>query len=292
MNADDSNIIEQLMQIGMNQREAKLYFSLLKVNESTPAELNQVTDIQRTKIYEILEQMKARGFCTERREGKKKFFRAIRPNDIHEMLVQKWNMERQAQIEAQSKWEMDFEQRSRQTVGILVGLERLYESAVSDPATEMLEIIRSRKQIHLKFIQLMDNCEDEMLSFTRPPYSVSTEASRRDQLRANQEALARGVTQRTIYMVEDKLKETFLESIPDLKKAAEKSRFADELPIKMFIFDRSTVLLSLQYIPGLSGADFTMLTVRDSGIAEAFVTLFETYWKQAKTFEKWIEDTR
>ena len=95
MTVDDSNIVEKLMELGLTLREAKLYFALLRVNESTPAELARATDVQRTKIYEILDQMRTKGLCSERQDGQKKYYRATKPSEVNELLSAKWEADKQ-----------------------------------------------------------------------------------------------------------------------------------------------------------------------------------------------------
>jgi hypothetical protein len=71
-----NSISDDLEQLGFTPREAKLYLALVGGGEFTAADLHRLAGIPRTKIYETLDSMVRRGFCTERVEGRSRFFRA------------------------------------------------------------------------------------------------------------------------------------------------------------------------------------------------------------------------
>ena len=105
MTVDDSNVIDKLVDLGLNPREARLYFALLRIPEATPAELDRLSNVPRTKIYEVLGHMATKGLCTERREGGKKFYRATKPSEVKAQMLANWSSESE-------KWEQERAERT------------------------------------------------------------------------------------------------------------------------------------------------------------------------------------
>lgn len=270
----DKLAIEQLISLGISERQAQLYLALLRRAEATPSELHHLSGVPRTKIYEYLNSMVSSGLCTSRHEGRSQFYRAVRPNDVRAMLEVEWEKTRQQQ---------------RQTSTELFSLLDDFHASAQhqDPGLGNIEVIRSSEQINRTFLDLMKQTETEVLSFTRSPYAASTDAIREYVKRVQHEAFARGVAIKTVYMVETKDWAWLENFILELKTAGESIRFADNLPMKMFVFDRQRVLLALQSVPGLTGADFSMLSIADAGLVRACVDLFEMHWEKAVEPEQW-----
>ena len=270
----DQQAIQQLTSLGLNERQARLYLALLRRAEATPSELHHLSDIPRTKVYEYLEGMVAGGLCSVRAEGRQRYYRAVRPADVKTMLEGKWEQERQ--------------RRQSTATDLFAALEDFHTSAQEqDPGLENIEVIRSREQINRTFLDLMRNSGREVLSFTRSPYAASSDAVREQVKQVQHEALARGVAIRTVYMVETRDWEWLEGFIDELRTAGEKVRFTDQLPMKMFLFDRRRVLLALQSVSGLTGADFSMLSIADAGLVRACVDLFEMHWERAVEPHQW-----
>ena len=274
---DDRLAVARLEELGLNGREARLYLALLKVPEATAAQLHRISGVPRTKTYESLERMVSRGFCQERVEGRRRFFRATSPPAALTML--------------RRGWETEYEERNQiadETFEELGKLHRL--SFEKDPSLEAIEVLRSKEQNTQTFLRLMHGTQREVLSFTRSPYSAATEQIRAEVKRAQHEAFNRGVQIHTIYMIEQQ-DWGWLESfIDELLKAGEIVRLTDELPMKMFVFDREKVLIALPSVPDLTGSDFTMILIEDPGFTKASVSLFELYWDRALPPEEWVKN--
>jgi len=274
---NEAGAVKNLVELGMNEREARLYVGLLRTREATPALLHRITGVPRTKIYETLDRMVSAGYCSERQEGRHRFFRATRPSEVSTLLRNGWNL--------------DLQMKCAIADGAFARLETLFVStSAADPSLERIEVIRSKDQINAKFLALMVGTRAEVLSFTRSPYAAADEQTRAQVMDVQKRAFARGVQIRTIYMVETQ-DWNWLESfIADLEHEGEQVRLTADLPMKMFVFDRETVLIALPSVPGLTGTDFTMLSVADPGFTRASVVLFETCWDRAMTMAQWRAD--
>ncbi len=274
----DTLMIKKLVGLGMNERESRLYLALLHTTEATPAQLHRISAVPRTKTYETLERMVAAGYCRERQEGRRKFFRATRPSAVFEMLGQDWERKHRTRLEIAED--------------VFGELDLLFlKSSAQDPGLDHIEVIRSQEQINITFLGLMSKAEREVLSFSRSPYAAANQATRLAVKKAQYEAFARGVRVKTVYMVEEKEEAWLRDFITDLEKAGEEVRLSDDLPMKMFLFDRKHALIALPSVPDLAGAEFTMLAVEDAGFIRACIDLFETHWGAAGTAADYLGRT-
>lgn len=272
--ANHLDIIDRLISLGLNAREAKLYYALLQKPEATAAMLHRISGVPRTKTYETLERMVANGFCIERVDGRQRFFRAVRPSIVSDALLERWDAECK---------------RKGQTAGeTFSALETIYQNKMEeDRSLDFIEVIRSRDQINRRYISLVDGAQSEILAFVRSPFAWITPNGGDEQRDSELGAGARGVAQRSIYMLEDESRDWMTESFATMTEAGEEIRISEDLPIKMFVFDRKKVLLGLPSIPGLTGSDFTMIVVEDKGLCRVCQELFEIYWKRAVSIDLW-----
>jgi sugar-specific transcriptional regulator TrmB len=272
MNKPEAPTLEGLTTLGLNEREAKIYLALLRLTEATPAILHRLSGVPRTKVYETLEGMVSAGLCTERSEGRQRFYRATRPSDVGRLLKRMWKDE--------------YARRRSAADTIFDDLERRFQHVqATDPVLDAIEVIRSSEQINERFLDLIAATERQVLSFTRSPYAAVDESTRSRVKQAQKEAFARGVVIRTVYMLEKQEWDWLDDFVAELHEAGEKVRFADHIPMKLFVFDGHTVLVTLAAVPGLTGSDFTMLLVRDPGFTESCEVLFEKYWQEAMTLD-------
>ncbi len=267
-------ITSTLQKFGMTEREARLYMAMLEKPEVTAADLHRISGVMRTKTYETLEQMVSKGYCLERVENNRRFFKAIRPVRLKEMF--------------QHRWDIEQEWRHRTAEDIFAPLDRKFlQQQHSDRSLDFIEVIRSREQIHRAFLERIRRSRMEVLGFNRSPYACLAPEVLKEQEQANFEMLERGVKSQTVFMMEGEHWSWLEEHLYKTREAGEEVRITDKLPVKMFIFDRKSVMLALPAIPGQTAADFTMLIVEDPGFTDSFVTLFDLLWNQAFTPEEW-----
>ena len=87
-----------LQDIGLSEKEAAVYLSLLSVDSASVIELSKSTDINRTTLYPILDDLIAKKLVVEIKHDKKVRFQAESPERI-ETYVQN----RKNQLEEQEK---------------------------------------------------------------------------------------------------------------------------------------------------------------------------------------------
>ena len=60
-----------LEEIGLSEKEAKIYLALLQVDSALISDLAEKTKINRTTVYPVLESLAKKGLVSELQEGKK-----------------------------------------------------------------------------------------------------------------------------------------------------------------------------------------------------------------------------
>ncbi len=272
---DSTTLTRQLVSLGLNEREAKLYYSLLQVDEAAPSDLHRMSGVPRTKVYETLERLVSAGFCYERIEGRKRFYRAVPPDEVHHDMLRRW--------EAQSRHRTDLAGKVFQQLGELSNKFQEHRKGI-----DFIEVIRNKAQISHRYITLVSESNEEILSFVRPPFASADPEEGKKQDEAELASLRRGVKHRSIFMVDKEWWSFMKNDLEKLGSEGEETRLIDELPLKMFVFDRKKTLIALPSIPGASGADFSMIAVQDPAFANAFSILFDVFWAQAKTPADWL----
>lgn len=83
------SLLPQLQQVGLNQKEAKVYLATLELGEASIQEIAKRSDLKRTSVYNLIDDLvKRRIIHTVVKEKKRKFI-ATEPEALKEMILQK-----------------------------------------------------------------------------------------------------------------------------------------------------------------------------------------------------------
>lgn len=82
---------DQLIQFGLNQKQAVIYLALLELGASPVIQLTKKTGILRTTVYDVLIELQKKGLISQTRKGKKRLFLAQDPENLGKMLEEKQN---------------------------------------------------------------------------------------------------------------------------------------------------------------------------------------------------------
>lgn len=260
MNINDH--ISKLIKIGLPESEAKVYFYLLKKKNFTAAEIAKLSDVSRSKIYEVLAKLVQKGLCTETL-GKVKKYSPVSPEVVFD---NRYN---------------ELEEKKTIVSDLSKSLLPLYlsEKENTNPL-DYIQIIREKNAIAEKHNSLQKKAENQILCFSKGPYIVSVEKNIEGL-----NALKRGVTIKTIYEVKESTQEEIIKGIESFINADEEVKFYQDLPIKMAVFDNKVVLLAL--VDRIQSKDsFTTMVVHHPDIAKSFIRMFEDHWQKAMTLEE------
>lgn len=74
-------LIQNLINLGLTENEAKAYVGLVSLREATAREIHELTNVPRAKIYEVLRVLAKKGYL-EVRQGSPTYFRAVDPKKV------------------------------------------------------------------------------------------------------------------------------------------------------------------------------------------------------------------
>lgn len=262
------NNLKDLMDIGLSEREAKLYHAMLQAPDRTALELQKLASIPRTKIYEILGRMVERKLCIERQVGPGKRYSPVDPRHLIEMRK-----------EELTKQVTDMDR-------LKLHLSEIYDRPRPEPVSlEYLEVLRTRQQVGQRINYLVDSCTSQLLVFTKLPLIVQSDE---EANQATMRSLRRIKEVRSVYEFGYGLQPEWRQYIARWREAGEDSRFIYRLPTKLLIFDCfHTVLLVRD--PALPDLEASIL-ISNREIALAFRMLFEHVWNEAISFEEFMQN--
>jgi len=79
---DKTMISEKLQKIGLNDKEARIYTSLLELGETNVQRLSKKSKIKRTTIYNVIDSLKDRGLVSTVLKNKRKYYVASDPREL------------------------------------------------------------------------------------------------------------------------------------------------------------------------------------------------------------------
>jgi predicted transcriptional regulator len=266
--------IQKFLALGLTEREAKVYITMLSKKGFTTLELQNAVDIPRTKIYEVLQKMISRGICTVRAIGKVKYYEAVEPKIAFKRVIDDYR----------SHCEAEFEKKKSSVESLIDIFTPVYAKGkdVMYPL-DFVEIFKDKEQIQAKYIQAVNGCNIDLLTFNKGPYVCDTAGRLKEQEEAEANLIKRGVICRNIFE-EEELKNyawlmNYVKSQSDLYR--KNARVINQLPIKMMVFDEQKVFFPLVQSTGGSNS-ITMIFIEHREFAGACKMLFQFLWDKAK----------
>jgi HTH-type transcriptional regulator, sugar sensing transcriptional regulator len=266
---------QKFIDFGLTERETKVYMILLTKKSFTTSEIQNSVDITRTKIYEILQKMVARGICTERVVGKLKYYEAVEPKIAFQRVFDKYRDECQS----------EFDKRKRLKDELIKALNPVFDKSkdVVSPL-DFIEIMKDKDQIQRKYINCVKETKNNFLTFNKGPYVCDTPGRLKEQVSEETKLLNRGVLCRDIFeQTELNEQDWLMKYIKSQSKLGQQSRVTKTLPIKMMVFDEKKVILPLQQ-NSPDGNGITLLYIEHHGLALACKSLFDSLWEKSETF--------
>jgi sugar-specific transcriptional regulator TrmB len=268
---DNSKYLQEFMEVGLTEREAKIYMTLLSGRMFTASDLQKSVDIPRTKIYEVLNKMVSRNICIEKKLGKNKMYEAVEPKLAMERIYETYKNElvqKRELIERLSEVFTPIFENSK---------------AIINPL-DFIEIMEEKTQIHRRYIKSVAATRVEMLTFNKGPYASDNDERLKEQEDEEAKLLKRGGSSKGIYQFSELEDIDWLyESVKMSVRDGEKARIVESLPIKMLIFDDEKVMFPLEQ-PIKTTNDLTMIYIEHKQLAAACRILFDHMWNSGIDF--------
>jgi len=273
MKSEYLRYVQRFLDLGVTEREAKVYIELLSKKQFTSSELQKSAGIPRTKIYEVLLKMINRGICIERQLGKVKFYEAVEPRKAFRKVLEDY----------QNNFQYEIEKKNKIAEDLAKVFSRVYDKNKNLSAPlEYVEVIKDRAHAQLKILEAFRNSKSEALYLIKGPYICDTSNRLKQQVIEEKKMLKRGVTCKKIYEFKELHDEEFIiDQFKPLAKLGSKLRVTDSIPVKMVVFDNDLVIFPLQD-EILSPNDLTLISVQHKEMVSACKILFNFMWHNAK----------
>jgi len=257
------DFIEKLKVFGLNSYEAKIWVALLSRGVSSAGELSDISNVPRSRSYDVLESLEKKGFIVMK-IGKPIKYIAVPPNEVLERVKQK--VKEDAERRAKNYEKLKGSE-------VLNELSLLHDKGVDliEP-TDLTASFRGRSKVYDQILLMLKEAEEEFILVTTEE-GITRKADY--LLRAFKKASERGVK----IKIAAPLKGELSDSIKLLSKYAEirsikniEARFAiaDGKEITFLLFDDEEIHPS--YDVGV--------WVNTPFFASAVSNLFDLAWKE------------
>ena len=261
-------MINDLINIGLTQYEAKAYAALIKQNNLTANEIIEMSGIPQGKIYSVLNDLINKGFCYFL-PGPKKKYSANNPKQTIKKLIDENENKIQLMQEIAGNLGKVFEQQSNQQTPL-----------------NYIKIYTSKTGLIEKINDMSLEASKSFITFNKPPYSNfnynNPEKSISHDLVLN--IKSRGVDIREIWQIDYERLDKFINWVKHMEKLGVKARVIESLPIKFMAADHDKLLFLLKNNE-ISRNIFTSMFIEHSDLVEVFSGMFELYWKKAISIE-------
>jgi len=263
--------------LGLTAYESAGYEALLRGGVLSVSELSKASSVPRGRIYDVVQQLTDKGFCTLVHGAVKKY-RAVDP----EVAVA-------AIIESQKR---AMELREQASLEAAADLKALYEANqnAGDSPLDYVQVLTSKPSMISKFKELESSAKATMRSFNKAPYVMADTLDQAiQQAQPLAERLKSGVDAYAIYEIDFANPGGFIEHLEYYQSIGEQVRVIERLPIKLLIADDQVVMLSLRNSPA-GRSSLTSMVVEHTDLTSALIDLFDQYWERAQPFDEYVEN--
>jgi sugar-specific transcriptional regulator TrmB len=127
-----TNLTTILQNLGLNEKEAKVYLACLELGSATVQEVSDKAGVKRTSVYNFLEDMKARGFITEVKHGKRILLNAEDPHALLKKADEQKKQLEEMLPEFLSIYNLPCEKPKVKFYQGAEGLKRVYEDTLKE----------------------------------------------------------------------------------------------------------------------------------------------------------------
>jgi sugar-specific transcriptional regulator TrmB len=272
MDFEYSKQLRNLLQLGLTEREAKVYLTLLTRRMLTALDIQEKVNIPRTKIYEVMQKLVNRGICMEKRVGRYKFYEAVEPKTSFEILLEQY------QNELKKKQEV-----AQDLIKVCTPL--FDEGKDRTTPLDFIEILKDNNSIHRKYVNVVESTRSELLTFNKGPYACDNPKRLKEQQSAETKLMNRGGVHKNIF--EDFEIENYqwlAEYLTEQRQAGQQVKLIKFLPIKMILSDAEKVMLALEDPSGQSEG-LVMCAIEHKAFGNACKILFNHFWEQARDIQ-------
>lgn len=245
----------------LNLYEVKIWTALLSRGISTAGELSDLTDVPRSRAYDVLESLERKGFVVMKL-GKPIRYIAIEPREIIERIKKK------AELEATDK--IDRLEKLKDT-NLISELKKLYEQGIEmiEPS-ELSGALKGRHNIHDHLDLMVRDAEESIDILTTSAEFKRLVEYHLPSLKAAKE---KGVKIRLAAPINEKNAEAAA-AAADVAKV----RHIDYIDARFYVIDNEEVMFMILPESEVHPTYDTGIWVHSPFFAEALSSLFENAW--------------
>ncbi len=257
-------LVSDLTRLGLTDIEAKVYVTLLKKRNLSVKEISSAAKTNRTQTYDILAKLVEKGMCIEI-FGNVKKYQAVKPEKV--MKTIQTDLEKQKNIA----------ENLASTLGIV-----FKNNDKSNDPLDFIKVFRTNKVIRDHVFDLTTRAQETICVFNKPPFAMNPDRNEPETV-----SIQKGVVNRTIYEIEDDI-DSFLRKIKYFQSTGEMIRINEKLPLKLIIFDKRTVMMTLYNNLGQEST-FTAMAIEQRDFASSMADIFDLYWGISYTPEDFLK---
>ena len=245
------DINEQLQQIGLNSKEAKIYLAILQLDQDTVYNISKKSNIKRSTCYVILEDLKKKGLVTEIEIKGVLYYIAANPQKLLNQIKQK---------------EMDI-------TSILPELKSIYNSHPTKPKIQLFEGIQGMTQIYDMIINHAKTSQ-EVLCYGTMSHFYAEDISFQKQLRKWLRETKKNKTKIREIMQSQKDEQDYFDKVKRNNNPKHKVKFMPEkyhLINDNIIFGNKIAIFSTK-------KDFFVTLIESEEIVTTYKNLFKYIW--------------
>ena len=247
--------VERLRGMGFTNYEARIYLALLGEASLTVADIVRKSGVPQPKVYESTRTLTERGFI-ERVLGNVQSFCAVDPTTA-------FNNHRE-------RAESELERQAREMKALQASLPSADKLAAD---TWGVRIVQGTANIRAARRELVHSAKEEVIHFVRPPiWATAT---------PNTAIVSKKLPYRLVRLVEESLltDPEHGESFSLMAATEEATRVVPQLPMKLIIYDRKTMLFPLQDV-----SDGAIMVLPQPNLAEQWAEYANYLWDNAKPY--------
>src|SRR3989344_1714861 len=242
-----------LEEIGLTKGEIKVYFSLLKLGETTTGKIIEEAQISSGKIYEILDKLIKKGLVSFIIKEKTKYFSPASPNRILDYLHEK---------------EKELNSKEQEILKELPSLLSIEKESKKEYETNLF---KGFKGIQTAIFEALDELKEKdevlamgIISHKKEQYNILWQ--RWHQERINRKIICKAI---------------FSDKNTDYFKLFNKMRFT-EIKILQGITPSAIDVMGKRVLIFTYGEEASCLSIKNPEIAQSFKAFFDTMWKIAE----------
>jgi HTH-type transcriptional regulator, sugar sensing transcriptional regulator len=259
----EKKFMSKLKEFGLNSYEIKIWAALLSRGISSAGELSDISNVPRSRAYDVLESLERKGFIVMK-IGKPIKYIAVPPEEVIERVKKHIHDNAQSQIDLIEDIKKD---------QVLDELNLLYSKGVDivDP-TEFSGSIKNRENMYQNLNQMIKGAEHSVIIMTSGKGLIRKAKALRKTL---ERAHARGVKVRIAAPItrESEKAAEALNDIADIKHV-------DNLKARFVIVDGRQVSFNLMDDEKASASYDAGIWVNTEFFAGALLKMFDNVWEQ------------